>query len=71
MNHQEGGSPERRRHVRIAPKGTVMLTVLGLTQRGRIADLAEGGIFVLTPASAPEGWLGRSVEIVISGPPGG
>lgn len=62
MNDQTGALPERRHHARIAPKGTVLFHALGQTRLGRIANIGEGGMFVLTPMTAPD-LLDRAVEI--------
>jgi len=57
------GTQERRRHIRIAPKGTVILSSGEHAQRGRVANLAEGGIYLTTTVAAPERLLGRTCEI--------
>ena len=63
MNDQTGERPERRKHARITPKGTLTFRALEHEQRGRIANLGEGGVFVLTSVSAPQRLLARNVEI--------
>ncbi len=65
MNEQTGVQPERRRYTRIAPKGTVILQAAGHSQRGRIANLSEGGMLVATNVTAPDRMLARTVEIEI------
>ena len=69
MTDRPGALPERRRHTRIAPKGTVILTVGDHSQRGRLANLAEGGMFVITDVGMPDRLLARvaSVEIRLDG----
>lgn len=65
MNDHPGVQPERRRFVRIAPKGTCVLRALGHEQRGRIANLGEGGLYIQTSVTAPDRMLARSVELEI------
>jgi hypothetical protein len=61
---------ERRSCARVSPKGTVLVHARDHIQQGRIADLCEGGMFVLTKARAPDRLLERSVsfEIRLDGP---
>jgi len=63
MNDQSAG--ERRRHIRIAPKGTVVLNALGTAHRARISNLGEGGIYLLTTTTLPERYLARIADIEI------
>jgi hypothetical protein len=56
---------ERRTHARIVAKGAVSLLTANHAQRGRIANLGAGGMFVLTSATAPERLLRRAVEFQI------
>lgn len=44
--------PDRRRHVRIAPNGSVVLRGRGTEQLGRIANLSEAAVFVRLPTTA-------------------
>lgn len=53
---------ERRRHARIIAKGAVNLRAFDHAQLGRIANIGEGGMFVLTSVTAPERLLRRTVE---------
>ena len=62
MTNPTGAQPERRKHVRIAPKGTVILETSGHSQRGRIANLSEGGMLVATQVTPPGPLLGRNVS---------
>jgi len=62
MNDRTGARLERRRHARINPKGTSLLRVDGLALHGRIANLGEGCMLVLTQVDAPERLLGRLAE---------
>jgi hypothetical protein len=62
MNHRAGAT-ERRRYLRIAPKGAFMFRANAYEQRGRIANLCEGGAFVKTPLTTPARLLARPVEI--------
>ncbi|MDX2087421.1 MAG: PilZ domain-containing protein [Kofleriaceae bacterium] len=61
---------ERRNFARISPKGAVLVHAGGHTQRGRIADLGEGGMFVRTWSRAPDRLLELLVrlEIRLDGP---
>jgi hypothetical protein len=43
----------------------VILKVLGTSQHARIANLARGGISVLTPLRPDESWVGSAVEVAI------
>lgn len=63
MTDRTGERPDRRRHIRIAPKGTVILTSGEHSQRGRIANLGQGGMLVATNVTAPSRLLGRAVEL--------
>jgi hypothetical protein len=63
MNDRPGARIERRRHLRIAPKGTVVLAAGEHAQRGRIANLAQGGMLVGTSVMAPARLLGRDVDV--------
>lgn len=65
MNEQTGVRHERRRHIRIAPKGTAVVQAAGHAQRGRIANLSEGGMFVATSVTAPDRLLARTAELEI------
>lgn len=60
---QHSTRPERRKHVRIAPKGAVTLTVGGLALQGRVANLSRAGLYASTRVSAPERMLGRDVTL--------
>src|SRR4029079_781602 len=65
MNDEMGGRPERRRHARMMPKGTVTLQAPGYTQHARIANLGEGGMFAATDVRAPDRMLRRPVDLEI------
>jgi PilZ domain-containing protein len=69
MNNRTGVRPERRRHVRICPKGTSLLRADGYALHGRIANLGEGGMLVITDVDAPERLLGRlaAIEVRLDG----
>jgi PilZ domain len=54
---------ERRRHLRISPKGNVILLAGEQAQRGRIINLSQGGVLMETIAAAPDQLLDRSIEI--------
>lgn len=61
--------PERRKHARIAPKGSATLVLGDVKVLGRITNISRGGVFVATRVSAPERLLGRtaSVELRLDG----
>ena len=63
MTDSQGGRPERRRNVRISPKGTVILRVGEYAQRGRIANVGRDGLLATTPVTVPEQHLGCNVEL--------
>ena len=63
MNERPGERPERRRHVRIAAKGTLLFRAGNHEQSCRIANLSESGAYVLTNVSAPDRMLGRNVAL--------
>ena len=63
MSEPTGREPDRRRHVRIAPKGTVTIRALGNAHRGRLANIGVGGLYFATDVSLPDRLLGRVVEL--------
>jgi CheY-like chemotaxis protein len=63
MSERTGRRPDRRQHIRIAPKGTVSLVSGAHTRLGRIANLCQGGLLVATTAPAPDELLGSAVEV--------
>jgi hypothetical protein len=65
MNETTPSPLERRRHPRIVAKGTVTILSAGHAQRGRIANVGNGGMFVRTIVSAPDRLLRRAVELEI------
>ena len=58
-----GREPDRRRHTRIEPKGTVTIHALGNAHRGRLANIGLGGVYVATDVSLPDRLLGRVVDL--------
>lgn len=54
---------ERRRFPRIAPKGSVLFRSGGHEQRARIANLSEGGAFIVTTTRVPARLLARRIEL--------
>ena len=54
---------ERRRFPRTVAKGAVVIHAAGVEQKGRIVDLAEGGVLVGTSVTPAERWLGRAVDL--------
>lgn len=65
MNNPTGARSERRRHARICLKGTSFLRVDSDALRGRIANLGEGGMLVITDVDAPERLLGRVTDVEV------
>ena len=63
MNERPGDRPERRRHMRIVAKGTLLFRAGRHEQSCRIANLSEGGAYVLTNVTAPDRMLGRNVAL--------
>lgn len=63
MNDRSGDRPERRRDVRIAPKGTLRFRTREHLHHGRIANLSAGGAHILTSVTAPARLLRRNVDI--------
>jgi hypothetical protein len=60
-NHNTG--PERRRDLRIRPKGTVVLRTGTYIVRGRISNLSRSGVSTTTRTTAPERFLGSKAEV--------
>ncbi|HEU0032623.1 MAG TPA: PilZ domain-containing protein [Kofleriaceae bacterium] len=54
---------ERRRTPRITAKGTVVFRAGDHEQAGRLSNLSEGGVFVVTTTTAPTRLLGRTVDL--------
>ena len=54
---------ERRKHARIALKGTAILLAGEYAVRARLVNLSEGGFLATTLVTAPIRLLGRSVDI--------
>ena len=54
---------ERRRDVRITPKGAVVVRAGTYVLRGRIANVSLGGLSAMTRVTAPERLLGARVAI--------
>lgn len=57
------GIVERRKHARIALKGTAILLAGEHAVRARLVNLSEGGFLASTLLTAPSRLLGRSVDI--------
>ena len=57
--------PERRRTVRVSPKGTVVMHADTYVLRGRVANLSHGGLLVETRTTAPERLLGATVQVQV------
>ncbi|HMG54949.1 MAG TPA: PilZ domain-containing protein, partial [Kofleriaceae bacterium] len=54
---------ERRRDLRVSPKGTVIMHAEACTMRGRIVNLSRGGVAAITTSAAPERLLGGSASL--------
>jgi len=65
MNETTRAPLERRRHARIVAKGAVTIRAPGHAQRGRIANVGQGGMFVRTVLSVPERLLRQPVDLEI------
>lgn len=63
MSHQAGPSTERRRYLRIEPKGSVTLLAGGNSRRGRIVNLSHGGLLANLAVGAPERLLACTVDL--------
>ncbi len=57
--------PERRKHVRLCPKGTVSIRTHDFDVRGRLANVSNGGLCATTLVTAPERVLGRAAELEV------
>ena len=55
--------PERRRDLRVSPKGTVIMRADTYIIRGRIANLSRNGLSTITRTTAPERLIGGAVEL--------
>ena len=54
--------PERRKHERIAAKGTLVTLGPEQSQRGRIANISLGGVYVVTKVAMPDRMLARQID---------
>ena len=54
---------ERRRDLRISPKGTVIIRAEAFEIPGRVANLSRYGLAAITRTSAPQRLLGAKVEL--------
>jgi CheY-like chemotaxis protein len=63
MNQYSGREPDRRRHARIEPKGTVTIYALGNAHYARLANIGVGGMYIATDVSLPDRLLGRIVGL--------
>lgn len=63
--HLHGPRVERRKHARIVLKGTAILLGGDHAQRGRIANIGEGGMLLATAVSPPTRILGRQVDMEV------
>jgi hypothetical protein len=65
MSDQSGDRLERRRHPRIGPKGSIIFRTPGYEQPGRIANVSQSGMYILTAVTAPDHLVGCAVEIEV------
>lgn len=63
MNQAPVREPDRRRHLRIAPKGAVTIHALGNAHRGRLVNIGVGGMYVATDVTLPDRLLGRVIDL--------
>jgi hypothetical protein len=61
--NQLAPEPDRRRHVRIEPKGTVTIHSLGNAHRGRVVNIGVGGVYIASDIRLPDRLLGRVVDL--------
>jgi hypothetical protein len=54
--------PERRKHERIATKGTLVALGHEQNQRGRIANISLGGVYIVTKVAMPDRMLARLID---------
>jgi len=54
---------ERRRDLRVSPKGTVIMHAEGCTTRGRIVNLSRGGVAAITTSAVPVRLLGGAASL--------
>ena len=57
--------PDRRRSLRITPKGSVALVVDDHAQRARLVNVGEGGLFARTDLAVPRRLLGCTAALEI------
>lgn len=65
MNDSTGPHPDRRRHARFVAKGTAVIHADTYAHRGRIANLSEGGICIVSTVATDERLLGRMIDLEI------
>jgi len=63
MSTTQPPSEDRRRSVRISPKGSVVLLAGEHVEHGRIANISSGGLLAITTGRAPELPPGGQVEV--------
>lgn len=63
MNQYPDSATDRRRYVRIEPKGTVAVYAFESTYHGRLENIGAGGMYIATDANIPEQLLGRVVDL--------
>lgn len=57
--------PERRKHVRLCPKGTVSIRTPEFAVRGRLANVSNGGLCATTLITAPDRVRGSAAELEV------
>ncbi|HET7373765.1 MAG TPA: PilZ domain-containing protein, partial [Gemmatimonadaceae bacterium] len=63
MTQRSSREPDRRKHARIEPKGTVTLHALDNVHRGRLMNIGSGGLYVATDVTVPVRLLDRVVDL--------
>lgn len=61
----EQDRPERRRELRVSPKGTVVLRADSYELRGRVQNVSRHGLSIETRTTAPERLLGATVQVQV------
>jgi hypothetical protein len=63
MPEPSGPEPDRRRHVRIEPKGSVSIHAAGDVVAARLVNIGAGGVYLATDVAASDRLLGSVVEL--------
>jgi hypothetical protein len=63
VSSTENSQAERRRSVRISPKGTVVLSAGDHTEHGRVVNISSGGLLAITDERPTAALLGAAVDV--------